>query len=258
MNEKLTEKNIALISTRPYEKNIDLLKKLKNKNVLLLNHPLTEIKPLQNYAKFDLILSNLNNYQHIIFISTNAVNFFATRLKILQIKLPKNIIYSSIGPKTKEVLKNNFNINVYCPNEDYDSEHLIKNKIFNKLQGKKILIVRGTNGREALKSILEDKGAEVDYGECYIRNYLKIKQKKLNEEIKNCSSIFLLISSYNSAIHFEESAKKWMSARKIKFIVNHKKIDSLLQNSNYKNLIDKVIVTNDLSEKSLLDLIQKN
>ena len=59
----------------------------------------------------------------------------------------------------------------------------------------------------------------------------------LNEEIKNCSSIFLLISSYNSAIHFEESAKKWMSARKIKFIVNHKKIDSLLQNSNYKNLI---------------------
>ena len=98
----------------------------------------------------------------------------------------------------------------------------------------------------------------MEYGECYIRNYLKIKQKKLNEEIKDCSSVFLLISSYNSAIHFEESAKKWISAYKIKFIVNHKKIDSLLQNSNYKHLIDKVIVTNDLSEKSLLDLIQKN
>ena len=105
MSLNTSKKNIALISTRPYEKNIDLFKKLKNKNILLLNHPLTEIKPLQNYAKFDLILRNLNNYQHIIFISTNAVNFFVTRLKILQIKLPKNIIYSSIGPKTKEVLK---------------------------------------------------------------------------------------------------------------------------------------------------------
>ena len=47
---------------------------------------------------------------------------------------------------------------------------------------------------------------------------------------------------------------KWIGT----FIVNHKKISSLLQNSNCKNLIDKVIITNDLSEKSLLNLIQKN
>ncbi|MDC0182872.1 uroporphyrinogen-III synthase [Nitrosomonadales bacterium] len=258
MNEKLTKKNIALISTRPYEKNIDLFKKLKNKNILLLNHPLTEIKPLQNYAKFDLILSNLNNYQHIIFISTNAVNFFATRLKILQIKLPTNIIYSSIGPKTKEVLKNNFNINVYCPNEDYDSEHLIKNKIFNKLQGKKILIVRGTNGRETLKHMLEEKGAKVDYGECYIRNYLTIEQEKLNQELKNCTAIFILISSYGSAWQLNQSPGQWIGDYKTKFIINHKKINFLLRSGNYGSRLDDVIITKDLSAKSLLDIIQAN
>ena len=76
MSKNKIKNNIALISTRPYEKNIALFKELKSANVLLLNHPLTEIKPLEDYSKFDLILSNLNNYQHIIFISTNAVNFF--------------------------------------------------------------------------------------------------------------------------------------------------------------------------------------
>ena len=86
MSKNKIKNNIALISTRPYEKNIALFKELKSANVLLLNHPLTEIKPLEDYSKFDLILSNLNNYQHIIFISTNAVNFFVKRLKNLKIK----------------------------------------------------------------------------------------------------------------------------------------------------------------------------
>ena len=98
------KKNVALISTRPYEKNIALFKELENENILLLNYPLTEIKALEDYAEFDLILSNLNNYQHIIFISTNAVNSFAKRLKNLKIKLPNHIIFSSIGPMTREAL----------------------------------------------------------------------------------------------------------------------------------------------------------
>ena len=108
MSKNKIKNNIALISTRPYEKNIALFKELKSANVLLLNHPLTEIKPLEDYSKFDLILSNLNNYQHIIFISTNAVNFFVKRLKNLKIKLPNHIILSSIGPMTQEALKKQY------------------------------------------------------------------------------------------------------------------------------------------------------
>ena len=45
-----TKNNIALISTRPYEKNIILFKEIENKNILLLNYPLTEIKPLKYYT----------------------------------------------------------------------------------------------------------------------------------------------------------------------------------------------------------------
>ena len=253
-----TKQNIALISTRPYEKNIALLKELENKNILLLNCPLTEIKALESYAEFDSILSNLHNYQHIIFISTNAVDSFVTRFKNLKIKLPNHIIFSSIGPKTKEALENEFEISVNCPEENYDSEHLIKNNIFDNLQNKKVLIIRGKGGRETLKYMLEKKGAKVDYGECYIRNYLTIEQEKLNRELKNCTTIFILISSYGCAFQLEQSPNQWIGDYKTKFIVNHKKIEFSLRNGNYRSHLDDVIVTNDLSAKSLLEIIQNN
>ena len=246
------KKNVALISTRPYEKNIILLKELVDTNISLLNYPLTEITPLKNYAKFDSILSNLKKYQHIIFISTNAVHFFVERFKNLKIKLPEHIIYSSIGPTTQKAFENQFNINVHCPKKTYDSKNLINNKIFNNLQDEKVLIIRGEGGREVLKDMLEEKGAEVDYGECYIRNYLPINLNKLQEEAKNYKSIFLIISSYESATHFltQNSTHSWAWLQSVNIIVNHPRIkDALSLISN------NIIVTNNLSKNSLLHLI---
>ena len=252
MNSISVKKNVALISTRPYEKNIILLKELQGTNISLLNYPLTEIKPLKDYAKFDSLLNNLKNYQHIIFISTNAVHFFVERFKSLEIKLPDHIIFSSIGPTTQEALENEFNINVYCPEKKYDSKHLIKNKIFNNLQDKKVLIIRGKGGREVLKDMLEEKGAEVHYGECYIRNYLPINLNKLQNEAKNYNSIFLIISSYESGTHFltQNSTHSLAWLQSVKIIVNHPRIkDALSLISN------NIIVTNNLSKNSLLHLI---
>ena len=252
MNSIRVKKNVALISTRPYEKNIILLKELEGTNISLLNYPLTEIKPLKDYAKFDSLLNNLKNYQHIIFISTNAVHFFVERFKSLEIKLPDHIIFSSIGPTTQAALENEFNINVYCPEKTYDSKHLIKNKIFNNLQDKKVLIIRGEGGREVLKDMLEEKGAEVHYGECYIRNYLPINLNKLQNEAKNYNSIFLIISSYESGTHFltQNSTHSWDWLQSVNIIVNHPRIkDALSLISN------NIIVTNNLSKNSLLHLI---
>jgi len=252
MNSISLKKNVALISTRPYEKNIVLLKELESTNISLLNYPLTEIKPLKDYAKFDSLLNNLKNYQHIIFISTNAVHFFVERFKSLILKLPEHIIFSSIGPTTQKALENKFNINVYCPEKNYDSKHLIKNKIFSNLQNKKVLIIRGEGGREVLKDMLEEKGAEVHYGECYIRNYLPINLNKLQNEAENYNSIFLIISSYESATHFltQNSTHSWDWLQSVNIIVNHPRIkDALSLISN------NIIVTNNLSKTSLLYLI---
>jgi len=252
MNSINVKKNVVLISTRPYEKNMVLLKELEGTNISLLNYPLTKIEPLKDYAKFDSLLNNLKNYQHIIFISTNAVHFFVERFKSLVIKLPDHIIFSSIGPTTQKALENEFNINVYCPEKTYDSKHLIKNKIFNNIQNKKVLIIRGEGGREVLKDMLEKKGSEVHYGECYIRNYVPINLNKLQNEAKSYNSIFLIISSYESAKYFltQNNAHNWDWLQSVNIIVNHSRIKDAL------SLISKnIVVTNNLSKDSLLHLI---
>ena len=51
---------------------------------------------------------------------------------------------------------------------------------------------------------------------------------------------------------------QWIGGYKTKFIVNHKKIEFSLKNGNYGSQLDDVIVTKDLSAKSLIDIILAN
>ena len=145
-------KKIALISSRPQETNVQLSDDLKNSEIKLLSFPLTEIHPLNNYQIFDGVIENIKTYQHIIFISTNAVHFFLERVKKLSLQIPKNLIFSSIGPTTKLLLQKKLSVDVHSPIKTFDSEHLLKEKIYNNVEGQKILIIRGEGGRETLKN----------------------------------------------------------------------------------------------------------
>ena len=195
-------KKIALISTRPQKTNVQLSDELKNSEIKLLSFPLTEIHPLNNYQIFDGVIENIKTYQHIIFISTNAVHFFVERVKKLSLQIPKNLIFSSIGPTTKLLLQKKLSVDVHSPIKTFDSEHLLKEKIYNNVEGQKILIIRGEGGRETLKNALEEKGGIVNYGECYVRKYVDIDLNQLKNDLVNYHHQFILFSSTNSAKHF--------------------------------------------------------
>ena len=224
-------KKIALISSRPQGANVQLSDELKNSEIKLLSFPLTKIHPLNNYQIFDGVIENLSAYQHIIFISTNAVHFFLERVKKLSLQIPKNLIFSSIGPTTKLLLQKKLSVDVHFPIKTFDSEHLLKEKIYNNVEGQKILIIRGEGGRETLKNALEEKGGIVNYGECYVRKYVDIDLIQLKNDLVNYHHQFILFSSTNSAKHFIDQLHNietgWL--QNIKIIVNHKKIEGLLK-----------------------------
>ena len=223
-------KKIALISTRPHKTNVQLSDELKNSEIRLLNYPLTKIYPLNNYQIFDATIENLKTYQHVIFISTNAVHFFLERQKKLSIRIPKNLIFASIGPTTKLLLEKHLSVDVHCPVKTFDSKHLLKEKIFSNVKDQKILIVRGVDGRETLKNDLEKKSAIVNYGECYLRKYVDVDLNKLKNDLTNYPHKFILFSSTNSAKHFLDQLRNietdWL--QNIKIIVNHKRIKEQL------------------------------
>ena len=245
-------KKIALISTRPLKTNLQLSDELKNSEIKLLSFPLTEIHPLNNYQIFDGVIENIKTYQHIIFISTNAVHFFIERVKKLSLKIPKNLIFSSIGPTTKLLLQKKFSVDVHSPIKTFDSEHLLKEKIYNNVEGQKILIIRGKGGRETLKNALEEKGATVNYGECYVRKYVDIDLIQLKNDLVNCHHQFILFSSTNSAKHFINQLHNietgWL--QNIKIIVNHKKIEGLLS-----KIFKNIFVCNNIDIQNVRKLI---
>lgn len=245
-------KKIALISSRPQETNVQLSDDLKNSEIKLLSFPLTEIHPLNNYQIFDGVIENIKTYQHIIFISTNAVHFFLERVKKLSLQIPKNLIFSSIGPTTKLLLQKKLSVDVHSPIKTFDSEHLLKEKIYNNVEGQKILIIRGEGGRETLKNALEEKGATVNYGECYVRKYVDIDLNQLKNDLVNYHHQFFLFSSTNSAKHFIDQLHNietgWL--QNIKIIVNHKKIEGLLS-----KIFKNIFVCNNIDTQNIRKLI---
>ena len=245
-------KKIALISSRPQGTNVQLSDDLKNSEIKLLSFPLTEIHPLNNYQIFDGVIENIKTYQHIIFISTNAVHFFLERVKKLSLQIPKNLIFSSIGPTTKLLLQKKLSVDVHSPIKTFDSEHLLKEKIYNNVEGQKILIIRGEGGRETLKNALEEKGATVNYGECYVRKYVDIDLNQLKNDLVNYHHQFFLFSSTNSAKHFIHQLSKVDSSwlQNIKIIVNHKKIEQQL-NKIFKD----IFVCNNIDTQNIRKLI---
>ena len=245
-------KKIALISTRPQKTNLQLSDELKKSEIKLLSFPLTEIHPLNNYQIFDGVIKNIKTYQHIIFISTNAVHFFLERVKKLSLQIPKNLIFSSIGPTTKLLLQKKLSVDVHSPIKTFDSEHLLKEKIYNNVEGQKILIIRGEGGRETLKNALEEKGAIVNYGECYVRKYVDIDLNQLKNDLVNYHHQFFLFSSTNSAKHFIHQLSKVDSSwlQNIKIIVNHKKIGQQL-NKIFKD----IFVCNNIDTQNIRKLI---
>ena len=245
-------KKIALISTRPQKTNLQLSDELKKSEIKLLSFPLTEIHPLNNYQIFDGVIKNIKTYQHIIFISTNAVHFFLERVKKLSLQIPKNLIFSSIGPTTKLLLQKKLSVDVHFPIKTFDSEHLLKEKIYNNVGGQKILIIRGEGGRETLKNALEEKGGIVNYGECYVRKYVDIDLIQLKNDLVNYHHQFILFSSTNSAKHFIDQLHNietdWL--QNIKIIVNHKKIEGLLS-----KIFKNIFVCNNIDTQNIRKLI---
>ena len=238
----------ALILTRPVHQNIELIKFFKGSKVTTIDFPFIKIQTLKNYVLFDSIINQLNTYNYLIFISTNAVKMFIDRMDLLSLKLPEDIILASIGKSTRKVLREEYQREVYCPDHIFDSEHLLDHLIFNNVQSKKALIIRGEGGRETLKKGLESKGAKVTYGECYKRKLLPINFKEIKKITRNFKKTVFLITSNESAEHFISEVtnedKSWLM--RCDSIVNHKKIKK-----NIESLFGNVNVLTEIEPKDI-------
>jgi len=131
--------------------------------------PLIAIAPLDDYSAFEQQLSKLKDCDWAIFISSNAVQNAMPRLLAKLGKIPANLRFAAIGPVTAAELAQYGVTNTLTPDGRFDSESLLALPEMQAMAGRKIMIFRGVGGREVLADTLKQRGAEVEFAECYQR-----------------------------------------------------------------------------------------
>lgn len=131
--------------------------------------PLLAIAPLADYSRFEQQLIKLSQYDWAIFISTNAVQNGMPRLLDKLSVIPGNLRFAAIGPSTAAELQKFGVKNPLTPASRYDSESLLALAGMQQVTNQRIMIFRGEGGRETLAATLTERGACVDYAECYKR-----------------------------------------------------------------------------------------
>lgn len=159
----------VIVNTRPGHQQAKLTSLLEAEGARVLSFPAIEIVETLATPFLQNLAANLAAYQIAIFVSRNAVDgAFAF---IGDAALPEMLQLGVIGGGTQAVLAENV-VDLEARlirSEPYDSEGLLSAPALQRVQGKKIIIFRGQQGRNLLGDELAARGARVSYCEVYRR-----------------------------------------------------------------------------------------
>ena len=134
----------------------------------LIHRPILKIVPIELDHRALETIQNLDLYDHIIFISTNAAIYGMNALIDRWPQWPLKLKWYAVGESTADRLRNS-GIEPIVP-EVYSSEGLLRLETLNNIENHRVLILRGLGGRETLKKGLLTRGASVEYLELYERH----------------------------------------------------------------------------------------
>lgn len=172
----LRDKNIVI--TRPVAQSQHLASLVRARGGNPILFPALEIRPLDTQAQITKVLERIGEFDLAIFVSANAVTY---SLPLLQHRWPRNAKVAAIGEATHRVLREHGFNEALAPATGADSEHLLELSELNAVAGKRVVIFRGRGGRELLKDTLTQRGALVEYVECYRREIPKLDAAPLVE-----------------------------------------------------------------------------
>jgi uroporphyrinogen-III synthase len=114
------------------------------------------------------LIERLDTFDLAIFISANAVSK-ALALVGERRAWPAALRVVTVGRGSERELRRHGFTAVIAPSARFDSEGLLDLAELKQVQGKHVVIFRGEGGRELLGDVLSERGAVLEYAECYRR-----------------------------------------------------------------------------------------
>ena len=140
---------------------------LRSLGASVLEIPFIEIRKPQSLQRLDDALKNLKNYDWLILTSVNGVEAMWERRRKFRLtrKHFEHLQIAAIGPATKRALLKS-GLKVKMVPEEYVAESIVKG-LRDKVNGKRVLLVRAKVARDVIPDELRAAGAEVDVVEAY-------------------------------------------------------------------------------------------
>ena len=255
-NKPLTGIGIAI--TRPIDQAKKLSALIAEAGGTPILFPLIEITPLADYRQFEAVISDINDYDWAIFISSNAVQNGMPRLE--KAGVPPSLKFAAIGPVTASELQNFGVKDVLTPLSHvqdgdeskvrFDSESLLTLPEMTNVFSKKILIVRGVGGRDVLAETLRARGAQVTFAECYQRINPQTNCDLLAQLWADKKLHGIVVTSSEAMRHLLDLAGDAAWLKHVTLYVNHARIAELpLQ------LGLKAVVADALGDEAIIETI---
>lgn len=157
-----------MLVTRPAHQAGTLIRMIETAGGRAWHFPMVEIVGLDDPGKLSALIDRLDDFDFAIFISPNAVRH-GLALVAARRTWPAQVRIAGVGPGTGQALADAGHDDVLLPRTRFSSEGLLERAEFTQVAGKNIVIFRGDGGRELLAAVLRERGARVEYAECYRR-----------------------------------------------------------------------------------------
>lgn len=160
---------MGILVTRPRELADGLMRGIADLGGTPLAFPAVDIAPPADPAAFDARIDALPAYGLAIFVSPTAVARALPAILARHGAWPATTRAAAVGQGTARALEGQGVGPVLRAADGADSEHLLALPELHGVDGERVLILRGEGGRELLASTLTQRGARVEYAECYRR-----------------------------------------------------------------------------------------
>jgi uroporphyrinogen-III synthase len=220
--------NKHIVITRPVDQAQKLSNAIKQAGGTPWQFPLIAIAPLDDYTLFERKIEHLQECDWLIFISSNAVHNAMPLIVARYPVLPKNLKFAAIGPTTDGQLQSFGISKTLTPDLRFDSESLLALPEMQDVQGKKVMIVRGIGGRELMADTLKERGAEVEFAECYHRVNPQHDASFLDNLWENIQLDAIVVTSSEAMRNLlEMTLNQYDWLKQITLCVNHARIAEL-------------------------------
>ncbi len=187
--------NPVVLVTRPEGQASALCDQLSELGFEPRCQPMLELVSLENLsAGAAQCVAQLDGYDHIIFISGNAVRFGMNWILPAWRKLPKGPNWIAIGEATADQLQE-YGVCAIAGGPQMTSESLLAHPVLQGVAGRRVLIVKGEGGRVSLRNELMERGAKVEELSCYRRSPPLMAAGELGKKLALWQPQLVLISS---------------------------------------------------------------